>query len=279
MWFVSGISAVVTFTCIIGAIAESSPVSKCPSPLESSFQSWRPRFFLLSDIDNEPDDAQSLVRLLLYSNQFDIEGLVATTSFWLNSSTHPEHILDILDAYDEVLPNLRVHAYGYPNSANLRAKVFSGLAVYGMEGVGEGKDSEGSRALVDAVDASEEHLWVNIWGGASVLAQALWSVNATRTAEELDWFVSKLRVYSISDQDNAGLWIRRHWPQLFYIASVHHFNRYSLATWAGMSGDEHYKLQIGENLSMVSKEWIQRNIRDVGPLGKKYPEAEFIHEG
>ena len=38
------------------------------------------RLFVLTDIENEPDDAQSLVRLLPYANHFDIEGLVATTS-------------------------------------------------------------------------------------------------------------------------------------------------------------------------------------------------------
>jgi hypothetical protein len=38
------------------------------------------RIFVLTDIENEPDDAQSLVRFLTYSNRFDVEGLVATTS-------------------------------------------------------------------------------------------------------------------------------------------------------------------------------------------------------
>jgi predicted outer membrane protein len=40
----------------------------------------RPRVFVLTDIENEPDDATSLVRLLVYANQFEIEGLAATTS-------------------------------------------------------------------------------------------------------------------------------------------------------------------------------------------------------
>jgi hypothetical protein len=40
----------------------------------------KPRVFVLTDIENEPDDAQSMVRFLTYANQFDVEGLVATTS-------------------------------------------------------------------------------------------------------------------------------------------------------------------------------------------------------
>jgi hypothetical protein len=38
------------------------------------------RIFVLTDIENEPDDAMSMVRLLVYANHFDIEGLAATTS-------------------------------------------------------------------------------------------------------------------------------------------------------------------------------------------------------
>ncbi|HSM46379.1 MAG TPA: nucleoside hydrolase-like domain-containing protein, partial [Draconibacterium sp.] len=34
------------------------------------------RILILTDIENEPDDAMSLVRFLLYSNQFDVEGIV-----------------------------------------------------------------------------------------------------------------------------------------------------------------------------------------------------------
>lgn len=40
----------------------------------------RPRLFVLTDLANEPDDEESLVRLLAYANEFDIEGIVATTS-------------------------------------------------------------------------------------------------------------------------------------------------------------------------------------------------------
>ena len=40
----------------------------------------KPRIFVLTDIENEPDDAMSMVRFLVYANQYDIEGLVATTS-------------------------------------------------------------------------------------------------------------------------------------------------------------------------------------------------------
>ena len=42
--------------------------------------SGHPRVIVLSDIGNEPDDQMSLIRLLLYSNELDVEALIAATS-------------------------------------------------------------------------------------------------------------------------------------------------------------------------------------------------------
>ena len=50
-----------------------------PLPAPSS----KSRVLVLTDIENEPDDAQSLVRFLLYVNEMDVEGLLATTSVWM----------------------------------------------------------------------------------------------------------------------------------------------------------------------------------------------------
>ena len=49
-----------------------------------------PRVIIISDIGNEPDDQMSLVRLLLYSNELDIEALIAATSTWQKAAVHPE---------------------------------------------------------------------------------------------------------------------------------------------------------------------------------------------
>ncbi|KAJ5414761.1 DUF1593-domain-containing protein [Penicillium cosmopolitanum] len=255
-------------------VSNSSALSECQ--LKESPQR---RLFLLSDIANEPDDAQSLVRLLVYANEFQIDGLVATTSWWLNDSTRPDQMRDIVGGYAECVENLRKHASGWPEPDYLLNLVKSGSTKYGMNGVGENQNSEGSDLLVTAVDRSEEPLWIPVWGGANTLAQALWYVNATRSAEETEKFVAKLRVYSISDQDNSGPWIRRNWPNLFYIASVHDFNRYANAAWGGISGDDYYHFPSGGNKEVISKSWIKNHIQSVGPLGARYPDTEFIIEG
>ena len=106
----------------------------------------RPRVIVMTDIANEPDDQMSLVRFLLYSNQFDVEGLVATTSTWMKTQVRPDVIHSVLDAYDLVQPNLLKHAPGFPAAAALREKVVAGQPGYGMAAVGEGKANARRRA-------------------------------------------------------------------------------------------------------------------------------------
>ncbi len=240
----------------------------------------KPRLLVLTDIGNEPDDAQSLVRLLVYSNEFDIEGIVATTSNWLQNRVLPEMIRERIEAYGQVRENLLKHASGYPPAAGLLAKVKSGRPEFGLGGVGEGKDTEASEWIIRTVDLPDPRpLWITVWGGAVDLAQALSKVRRTRTPEQLRAFIDKLRVYTISDQDNTGPWMRREFPELFYICSIHAYSRYATATWAGISGDRWYEFR-GPDFSLVSNDWLDRNVRENhGPLGKLYPRTEYIMEG
>ena len=73
-----------------------------------------PRLIVISDIGNEPDDQMSLVRLLLYSNEIDIEALIASTSTWQKNAVHPETMRALIRAYGVVRPNLLQHAAGWP---------------------------------------------------------------------------------------------------------------------------------------------------------------------
>ena len=124
-------------------------------------------------------------------------------------------------------------------------------------------------------------MWVLAWGGANTLAQALFSARATHSAEQLDAIVSKLRVYAISDQDDAGPWLRREFPGLRYIASpsTQDGEQYYFATWTGISGDRFYRNTPGADFNTFTDEWVNENIRAKGPLGKSYPHPCCIHEG
>jgi hypothetical protein len=241
-----------------------------------------PRLIVISDIGNEPDDQMSLVRLLLYSNQIDIEALIASTSTWQKTTVHPETMRAIIRAYGRVRPNLLLHAPDWPASEYLDSRVFTGQTAYGLAGTGDNKMSEGAAAIIRAADNNDNRpLWISLWGGANTLAQALLRVRATRSPSELDRFIEKLRVYSISDQDDAGPWIRREFPNLSYIVqpSTPTGGEYYYATWTGISGDHYYRNGAGADFTTVTNEWLDTNIRDKSPLGKLYPKFAFIMEG
>jgi hypothetical protein len=271
----AALRAIACATLLLGAALSMAPMA---AEGDAGDTAQKYRVIVLTDIGNEPDDSESFVRFLLYSNQFDVEGLIATTSTWQRTRVQPQLLRERVDAYAKVLPNLRRHATGYADAAQLAGVIRSGSPVYGMQGVGQGKDTEASRRIVEAVDRPDPRpVYVPIWGGASVLAQALWTVRATRTPEQVTQFVAKLRVYSISDQDDAGPWARQNFPDLFWIASVHGWGQYAMAAWTGISADlgRPDKWPAAET---VTNEWLEGAIRR-GPLGALYPPHVYIMEG
>jgi len=106
------------------------------------------RVIILTDIEADPDDTQSLIRLLLYSNEIDIKGIIAVTSCWHKTMVNPESIKKIIQAYDKVQPNLVKHDKDFPEAETLFPLIKQGLPEYGMSGVGKNKDSEGSDWII-----------------------------------------------------------------------------------------------------------------------------------
>ena len=232
------------------------------------------RVIVLSDIEADPDDTESFVRLLLYSNVIDIEGLIATTSCWKKTSVAPESIKKIIEAYGIVQPNLLKHEAGFPDAKTLLAKVKHGLPVYGMLGVGDGKDSEGSDLIIKALEKDDQRpLWVTVWGGVNTLAQALYKIEHTMSKAEAKRLIEKLRVYTISDQDDSGIWIRNNFPGLFYIVSPG--DDYGSATWSAINS-----FIKGIDNERISNHWLAENIQQGhGPLGAAYPDVSWGMEG
>lgn len=232
------------------------------------------RVLVLTDIEADPDDAQSLVRFLTYSNQWDVEGLIATTSIHQKNWAAVETIHDIVDAYAKVQPNLLKHESGYPSAAFLKTKIKKGLEKYGMEGVGEGKDSEGSEWIIKVLERQDNRpLWVCVWGGSNCLAQALWKIRYTKSAAEAEKLYQKLRVYTISDQDDSNPWIRKTFPAIFFITSPGF--TYMSATWRGINAK-----QEGFNNEVISDAWLSDNIQQKHSiLGTKYPDVAYGMEG
>lgn len=217
---------------------------------------------------SDPDDIQSMVRFLVYANEFDIEGLIASSATFANLADK-QNFLDMLELYDKVDENLRKHDPHFPTANYLRTVTFQGLTgTYGgsvSNNIGEGKDSEASEAVIKIIDNPDPRpVWFAVWGDCSNIAQAIWKVKQTRSAEELGTFLSKMRIYQIAKQDATITWLMDNFPDLFII--------YSATTFKGMYG--------GPGDPLGNHKWINANIRqNHGPLGAIYPLAAMGVDG
>jgi len=267
-----GLLALLAITCVAPPAVAAGSV-KAPDRHAAAPVSEKQRLIVLSDIEADPDDTESFVRLMLYTNEIDVEGLVATTSVHMKDQIHPDSIRRVIRAYGEVRGNLLRHAAGYPTAESLLALVRTGQPGYGMAAIGAGKDTAGSEAIIAALKANDPRpLWVTIWGGANTLAQALFTMRATMPPADLDRLIAKLRVYTISDQDDSGAWMRRTFPNLFYIVSP---GGYGAATWTAINS-----AIKGADNHTISNQWLRDNIQQGhGPLGAVYPDVAYGMEG
>ncbi len=230
----------------------------------------RPRLAVLTDIGGDPDDQQSMIRLMLYANEFDLELIVASAAGTPNelheAITRPDLIRQIIDGYEKVRPNLIRHADHWPEAQKLRSLVRAGNPKRGRNHVRAGQDTDGSREIIRVVDAGspERPLNLSIWGGQTDLAQALWTVKSSRDVAGWKSFTTKLRIYDIDDQDGLAGWMRTEFPGLFYIlakAQPGEDKRTGLYRGMYLTGDP----------SLTSRQWVDENVRSRGPLGALYP--------
>ena len=244
-----------------------------PHAMAAGTKSDKARLIVLTDIEADADDSESLVRLLLYSSEIDIEAIIATTSVHQKTMVAPDTIRRTIEAYGKVQPNLLKHEAGYPDATSLLARVSEGPAVYGMAGVGDSKESPGSRRIVQILDEADDRpVWVAVWGGPNTLAQALYTIRKSRTPAEAARLIAKLRVYTISDQDDSGAWMRKTFPDLYYVVSP---GGYGAGTWTGIMHAE-----PGLDNSEISNGWLRDNIQQGhGPLGLMYPDVGYGMEG
>jgi hypothetical protein len=223
-----------------------------------------------TDIGGDPDDSQSMVRLLVYANEFEIEGLVASASGTPGelgrSITRPDLIRERVKAYRAVLDNLKKHDVNYPDATYLLDIIKSGNKNRGIDFIGQQHDSEASEHIIAVVDKDDPRpVNIAIWGGQTDLAQALWRVRNDRSPEALKAFIAKIRVYDIADQDGLFDWITRNFPNLWYILSKAPDGQDKRnAVFRGM--------YLGGDEELTSTAWLQQHVtQNHGPLGQLYP--------
>jgi hypothetical protein len=229
-----------------------------------------PRLLITTDIGGDPDDQQSLVRLMVYTNEFDIEGIITSASGTpgelKEAVVRPDLVEEIIRGYQAVYPNLLKHDKNFPAPEYLFSVVKKGNPLRGWENVGEGKDTEGSEWIIRQVDKKDQRpLNICIFGGQTDLTQALWKVKNSRSAKAYNLFLSKIRVYDINDQDKI-------FNQMF---AEHRLPFYILAKAPdGVDKREgaYRGVYLGGNENLTSMEWIKENVlENHGPLGKLYP--------
>ncbi len=266
---------IAAMTCAAFVFAASSARS---AETSLAVQSKRLRVIVTSDFppfpvtNSDPDDVQSMVRFLLYANEFDIAGLIASAGTF-GMIAEKKNILAVLDEYDKVDENLRRHDSKYPTADALRAVTFEGKGnnhgikiQFGCgkqpvtDIIGNGKDSEASRAIIAAADKPDPRpIYISVWGGPREVAQAIWDVKNTRSEAELKAFLGKLRVFLIACQDATHEWLMSEFPDLFIIESK--------KTYQGIFGSD-------------SRAWVEEHIiNNNGTLCAIYPTRAVAGQG
>lgn len=247
--------------------------------LASAVSAQRPNLIVTTDIGQDPDDQQSMVRLLHYANDFNLLGLIA------NADDNYDHepptirtdlLYQLIDAYDRIYSNLRKVDANYPRASHLKTLVKPGCSGNGRktpvtEYIGAGKNTEGSDWIIQQVDAATGVVNVSVWGGACDLAQALFDVKNSRSKEATRRFVDKLRVYFIGKQDSSNEWIMENFPDLWLVLGSSHDGNSWNSSFRGIF--------LGGDMQLTSREWLNAHVIGQHALGDLYPDETYTKGG
>ena len=191
-------------------------------------KSLKPRTIVTTD--GELDDVDSFIRMLLYSNEYKVEGLIVSSSQWhykgdgkgtkftsemeMTKKIYGERtelrwpgeqwIYDLVDAYGKVYPNLIKHSKDYPTHKYLKDRIRIGNIDFEGE---MSKDTPGSDFIKEKLlDDDMSPLYLQVWGGTNTIARALKSIEDTyKSTPQWDKIYKKVCqkaiLYAILDQD------------------------------------------------------------------------------
>ena len=154
----------------------------------------KPRVIVTTD--GEIDDECSMVRFLLYANEFDVEGIITSSSQY-HSHGHKwagdDWMQPYLDAYAKVYPNLVKHDPRYPTPEFLQARTLLG----NVKAEGEMDEvTAGSQRIVEVLldESDQRPVWIQAWGGTNTIARALKTIQQQHPARIAE-VAKKIRFY------------------------------------------------------------------------------------
>ena len=171
--------------------------------------------------DGEIDDECSMVRFMLYANEWDIEGIVTSSSqyHWHGHKWAGDDWMNpYLDAYEKVYPNLIKHDKNYPTPQHLRKVTVLGNVK--LEGEMD-EVTAGSQLIVKALlnKSDKRPIWLQAWGGTNTIARALKTIQQEHP-ERMEEVAGKMRLFLIWEQDSTYQAI--HPSKLGQIQHSHH---------------------------------------------------------
>jgi hypothetical protein len=227
--------------------------------------------------DPELDDLNSMLRMLLYSNEIGIEGLIYSASqhhysgdvaAGIAPKRWPEpsgvfHIDEAVNRYEEAYSNLIVHDKTYPTPDHLRSLIRWG----NVTNVGDmSGDTPGSDLIKETLlDDRPGPVFLQAWGGPNTIAQALKSIHdeyrGTPAWDAIYAKVSEKAVITSWGQQDTTFrdYIRPNWPEIEH-------REVSTSIWGyGARSSALPEWQV-----YLSPEWTKAHVSDVGPIGDSY---------
>ena len=170
----------------------------------------KPRIIVSTDIGgSDADDKQSFTHLLMFSDRFNIEGLVSSPGTGVGNADEMHRMIDV---YALDYPKLKS---AYPDL--MAPEDLHRLVKKGRRGVaawqGYDKATEGSDWIIEcARRKADQPLWILVWGGLTEVAQAL---------HDAPDIADKIRVNWIGGPNKNGVYsycyIAENFPDLWMI--------------------------------------------------------------
>jgi hypothetical protein len=238
-------------------------VGACFLVLHSTLASGADRPRIIATTDGEIDDRCSMVRFLLYGDQWDIEAIVYSSSkfHWKGHKWAGEDWIERdIDLYATFYDNLKQHARGFPSPQQLKGLVFVG----NIDNVGEmKKKTPGSDRIVEVLlDSKPGPVYLQAWGGTNTIARALKTIQE-KHPDQMKKVSEKAIIYIILDQDRTFKdYIVPNWPHLQVLGSFSQFGCIAYR-WKSKIPDELHEHFLAD--------WMKPNIlQGHGPLCARY---------